>query len=63
MTTLMKKKRTKKTPHAQATMTKQEKQELKKAVDAAYGCLSWVDYSVDEYLREKWAETEQENNS
>ena len=44
-------------------MTKQEKQELKKAVDAAYGCLSWVDYSVDEYLREKWAETEQENNS
>lgn len=44
-------------------MTKQEKQNWKDTVEAAYGCLSWVNYSVDEYLSEKHAETERENNS
>lgn len=42
-------------------MTKREQREWKDIVEAAYGCLSWVDYSVDEYLREKRAEAEQEN--
>ncbi len=42
-------------------MSREEKAEWRKVVEAAYGCLAGVDYSVDEYLREKHAEVEREN--
>lgn len=53
----------KKTSGRPRKMTRQEKQEWKAVVQAAYGSLAWVDYSVDEYLREKYAETARENKS
>ncbi len=35
----------------------------KALVKSLRGSLSWVDYSVDRYLEEKYAETERENRS
>lgn len=37
--------------------------EKKALIDSLCGSLSWVDYSVDEYLREKREEVERENGN
>ncbi len=31
-------------------------------IDAGFGCLAWMNYSVDEYLAEKYAEIERGND-
>lgn len=37
--------------------------ERKALIKSLRGSLSWIDYSVDQYLREKWEETDRENRS
>ncbi len=55
MTTLPKEKRGRKNPDDP------DREARKTAISAARGSLAWVDYSVDDFLRDKREEVDREN--